>query len=378
MRCAVRNTSPSPERRDPAVPTMDDVARHAGVSQSTVSRVLAGARGVSAEKADRVRTACAALNFQPNTAASILAGGRPKALGLWTSDIRNRFFMEIVSGVLQTAQAHKYIVMLASYIEELRERQLRHYADMLGVVPLAGAIVVGAFDRDPGLQIFSQRGIPLVSIDHAPFDDVSDLVNIDNVGAARDAVSHLIENGYRRIGIVVGPKSSMTGRDRLAGYRMALEAANLPRDPALELVGQYGEELGYAGTCRLLDLPEPIDALLSTSEGTNLGALRALADRGVRVPEDLAVVGFDERDGPGVPQLTTVVQPAMAMGSTAARLLIHRLENPGPHVRQQVILQHELRIGGTSQPKHARGTNPDPRDQRDGKDGSHDASTYSS
>jgi LacI family transcriptional regulator len=143
----------------------------------------------------------------------------------------------------------------------------------------------------------------------------------------------------------------MTGRDRLEGYRLALEEAGLTNDPTLEFVGPYGEESGYTGTRRLLDLPEPIDALFSTSEGTNLGAFRALNERGVRVPEDLAVVGFDERESPGMPQLTTVVQPAEAMGTTAATLLIQRLKDRESHVRRQIVLQHQLRIGSTSRPK---------------------------
>jgi DNA-binding LacI/PurR family transcriptional regulator len=221
-------------------------------------------------------------------------------------------------------------------------------------MPLAGAIVVAADDRDPGLAICQQRNIPLVAVDHGAFDEVSDTVSIDNVGAAHEAVTHLIANGYSRIGIIAGPRYTMTGRDRLVGYRLALQEAGIPSDPDLEVVGPYGEDVGYDGMCHLLDLPWPVEALFTTNDEMTSGALRALHDRNLRVPDDLAVVGFDERETAGTPSLTCVLQPTVAMGRIAANLLIRRLEHPKLHVRQQIVLQHQLKIGNTSPPHVSR------------------------
>ncbi len=216
------------------VATIDDVARHAGVSTATVSRVLNGVGGVRDALADRVHASCEVLQYRPNTTARILAGGRSRSIGLWAPDIRNQFFMDIVSGSLQAAQELGYLVTLASYPGEVPDRRHRHYADLLASAALGGAVVIGSRDRELALDLLRQRGIPIVTIDHQPVDETSDLVNIDNVRAARDAVAHLVTQGYRRIGILAGPRATMTGRDRLAGYRLGLLDAGLAHDPALE------------------------------------------------------------------------------------------------------------------------------------------------
>ncbi len=350
MGCIVQKPKLLADGQESKVATLDDVARHAGVSTATVSRVLNGLAGAGAATAERVLASCAALHYQPNGTARVLAGGRSKTLGLWVPDIRNHFFMEIVGGVLEAVQEHGYLVTLSSYTGDPVDRQYKYTAELLAAAPLAGAVVVGSRDRDPAIELLGRRGIPLVAVDHPAFDDTCDSVNIDNIGAAHEAVTHLIDRGYRRIGLIAGSGGSMTGRDRLAGYRQALRDAGIAHDPALEFRAQYSKETGHRGAFHLLDLTPPIDALVTAGNAMSLGALGALHERGRRVPDDLAMVGFDELpwETPGTPSLTSIVQPTFALGNTAATQLIGRLEHPERHVRRQIVLQHRLRIGDTS------------------------------
>jgi LacI family transcriptional regulator len=331
-----------------------DVAAHAGVSTATVSRVLNGVVTVEPTLVDRVLAACAALHYQPNRAARTLRGGRSAMVGLLVPNIRTSFFMEVVSGVEAVLHHDGYLPILCNYLDKQGPLQFSKFIEHLVAVPLAGAIVVPRHDQDPALTLFREHQIPVVAIDHRSLDE-SDSVLIDNVGAAREAVAHLIANGYRRIGLISGPDRLTTGRQRAQGYRAALEGAGIAYDPALERRGKFDEQTGEAGATELLDLQPPAEALFTTNVSLTLGALRVLHTRGLRVPEDVALVGFDELTPalPGHPSITTVVQPAFEMGATAARRLMQRLEDDGPHTRQEIILAHQLRIGDSSRARAA-------------------------
>jgi DNA-binding LacI/PurR family transcriptional regulator len=173
---------------------------------------------------------------------------------------------------------------------------------------------------------------------------------IDNVQAACDAVTHLLANGYRRIGMIVGPLDTTTGRGRLAGYHEALRRAGLPIDPALERYGPLDEVHGRRMAEELLDLPEPPNALCAGNNRITVGVLQAIHGRRLRVPEDIAVVGFDDIvwADPGSISLTSIVQPAYDMGCTAADRLIQRLQHPEITGHQQIVLSYVLRIGDSS------------------------------
>src|SRR5579884_2223772 len=206
-----RSSRVAQQQQKPA--TIQDVADRAAVSIATVSRVLNGVTTVDSALAERVRAACAALQYQPNRAARALAGRRSAIIGVLVTDIQNPFFMELVRGVEDTAQHHGYLLVLCNSSEDpQRERQ---YIDVLCAEPVAGAIVVPTSDRKPVLQMFGERGIPVVAADRRVRDRSVDAVLIDNVGAAREAVAHLIGNGYRHIGLITGPNNTTTARERL-------------------------------------------------------------------------------------------------------------------------------------------------------------------
>lgn len=330
--------------------TMRDVAELAGVSMATVSRVLNGSDTVDPQLAERVRAAITRLKYQPNKAARALAGNRSAILGLLIIDIQNPFYMDVMRGVEEIAQQNGYLLVVCNSAEDPKKEL--QYIEVLASEPVAGVIIVPTHERMQGLDTLSARGIPVVSIDRRIRNRAIDSVLIDNVTAAKEAVSHLIANGYKRIGIVTGPKATTTGSERLQGYRLALQEAGLPLDPQLEQYGAYNEETGQRGVNALLDLDPPIDALFTGNNRLTVGALRALYARHKRVPGDIALAGFDEVRWaiPDLVSVTTVRQPAYELGKTAAIRLLQRLQHPDSP-RQEIILQHQLLTHESSKPR---------------------------
>ncbi len=165
----------------------------------------------------------------------------------------------------------------------------------------------------------------------------------------------MIQNGYRRIGAILGHKTITTGRDRLEGYRLALRDAGIPHDPRLERHGDFNEQSGRQCARELLELDPPIDALFVGSNFTTVGALDVLHERGLRVPDDIAVIGYDEMpwSALGTISLTTVTQPTYELGSAAAERLFQRLQNPAAQARQEIILAQTLCIRGSSAPRNS-------------------------
>ena len=339
-------------------PTVKDVARLAGVSTATVSRVLTGTSAVDDVLAERVRAACVTLQYRPNSAARALVRGTSAIIGLLVTEFRNPFFMDIVHGVEDVTQEHGYLLVLCNSKEDQdREGQ---YIELLCAERVAGAIVVPTTDRKPILTPFVDSGIPVVCVDRRVRDRAIDTVLIDNTGAAREAVLHLIGNGYRRIGIVTGPDRTTTARERLEGYRSALREAGISPDPEVERRGTFTQELGRQLTSELLDLAPAVEALLIGNNRLMQGALDAIHARGMRVPEDVAVVGFDDVPWmpPGSASLTTVMQPAYELGSTAALRLIQRLKHPEHLARQETVLTYRLQIGDSSRPRLGADSHP--------------------
>jgi LacI family transcriptional regulator len=332
--------------------TMRDVAELAGVSMATVSRVLNGSDTVDPQLAERVRAAITRLKYQPNRAARALAGSRSAIIGLLIIDIQNPFYMDVMRGVEEVAQQNGYLLVVCNSAEDPKKEQ--QYIDVLASEPVAGVVIVPTHERMQGLDTLLARNIPVVAIDRRIRNRTIDAVLIDNVIAAKEAVSHLIANGYRRIGIIGGPRSTTTGSERLLGYRQALQEAGIPLDPQLEQQGPYHEETGQRGVNALLDLDPPIEALFTGNNRLTVGALRALYARHLRVPGDVALAGFDEV-GWAVPDLvsvTAVKQPSYELGKTAAIRLLQRLQHPDSS-RQEIILQHQLLIRESSRPRTA-------------------------
>jgi LacI family transcriptional regulator len=342
---------------DPQKPvTMRKVAEVAGVSMTTVSRVLNESGPVNAQVAERVRAVIASLKYQPNRAARTLASSRSVFIGLLIADIQNPFFIELMRGIEEEVRQNRYLLIMCNNPADPRTEEQRQYIEILAAAPVAGALIIPVQERLKELDLLKVRNIPIVAVDQPIRDPSIDSVRIDNITAAKEAVAHLIANGYRRIGVISGPRSTPTAEERVVGYRQALQEAGIEHDPALEQRGPFVEETSQKAVQALLDLDPPVEAIFATNNRLTVGALRTLYMRHKRVPDDIALVGFDliHWAVPEAFSITTVLQPAYELGRTAANRLIQRLRQPDAP-RQEIILPHQLLIGDSSRPRRQPG-----------------------
>ena len=333
--------------------TMRTVAELAGVSMATVSRVLNDSASVDPQMAERVRAVMVKLKYQPNRAARALASSRSPFVGLMLSDLENPFFIELMRGIEEEVRDNKYLLIMCNYPPDPSTREPRQYIEILVAAPIAGVVIIPVQEQLKGLDLLKARNIPIVAVDQPIRDSSIDSVRIDNVLAAKEAVAHLIANGYRRIGIISGPKSLPTANERVLGYRQALQEAGIEYDPVLEHRDLFVEETGQRATHALLDLvAPPVDAIFATNNRLTAGALRTLYLRHKRVPDDIALVGFDliHWAVPDTFSITTVLQPAYELGRAAANRLIQRIRQPDTP-RQEIILPHKLLINESSHPR---------------------------
>jgi LacI family transcriptional regulator len=331
--------------------TIREVAKLAGVSVATVSRVLNGSTKVDSLLAKRVQAASAQLQYQPSRAARILAGRASMLIGLLVTDMQNPFYLDLIRGVEAVLQQHGYLVIVCNTLENVQKEQ--QYLEILAAESVAGAIVVPTRSWNSGMEHLRKRNIPIVAVDRRVEDRSIDCVIIDNMAAAQEAVTHLINNGYRRIGVIGGPKGVPNADERVAGYRQALKNAGIPREAALEQRGALIDaETGFRLTTKLLNLSSPVEAIFTANNRLTVGALRAIYAQHKRIPDDIALVGFDEVFWtiPELVSITSVIQSAYELGSAAANRLIQRLQKQDTP-RQEIILQHQLVIRESSHPR---------------------------
>ncbi|NUR09170.1 MAG: LacI family DNA-binding transcriptional regulator [Nocardioidaceae bacterium] len=327
--------------------TIRDVADAARVSPATVSRVLNG-RDVAADLAARVHDAVTRLGYRPNSLARNLRKQATMVLGVVISDVTNPFFTSMVRGVEDLAQAHEYSVVLANSDEDLAKEQ--RYLEVAAAEHMAGVVLSPASSRRTDVSVLADHRIPVVTVDRLLRGVDVDSVVIDNHHAAREATEHLAAQGCRRIAFVSGPSTTTTGERRLAGYRAALKHAGLRDDPDLVVRADFRVDGGHRATLELLDGPARPDAVLVSNNLMALGALQALHERRVRLPDDLCFASFDGVAWAGAlrPTLTVVEQPTYDIGRTAAELLLARIAERS-RATQQVVLPSQLVVGESSQ-----------------------------
>jgi LacI family transcriptional regulator len=303
------------------VTTIGDVARKAGVSPATVSRVLNGTATVSAERAERVRQAAEALRYQPSGPARALRRQRTTLWAAIVADIENPFFTSMLRGVEDIAQRENHRLVLCNSDEDVDKEAA--YIDVAIADRMAGVIIAVASTGKSSLEPLVEAGIPVVAVDRRPRSSAIDSVLVDNRLGARQATDHLLDGGARRVGCITGPARLSNAETRLAGYRDALEGRGLPEDGDLVRRADFREEGGHRAACSLLDGPRPPDAIFVTNNLMTLGALRALRERGCRVPDDVTLVGFDDAPWTSLvtPPLSVVAQPTAEIGRQAAELL---------------------------------------------------------
>ncbi len=310
-------------------PTLDEVARHAGVGRGTASRVLNGSTQVSARARSAVLASVAALGYVPNRAARSLVTRRTDTIALVVSETGDRIFAEpffaaTVRGIGERLSASPYQLLLAMSGSE-RDRSL--VAAYLTDQQVDGVLLLSLHADDDLPEHLAAQGVPTVVGGRPPSArSCCVVVDIENRTGGRLAVEHLLETGRRSVGLIAGPQDMASGRDRLEGALAALGHAGVDRSRVPVAVGDYSELSGERAMRELLEA-EPLDAVFAGSDLMAAGALRVLREFGVGVPDEVAVIGFDNAPvcRHTQPELSTVAQPVEEMGRVMAGLLVDRL-----------------------------------------------------
>lgn len=325
--------------------TIIEIAKQSGVSRSTVSRVINDDPNVNSTTRQRVRSVMQRLNFQPNAAARGLAAGKTRILGLVipmgvAALFTDPYFPQIIQGITAACNQHDYSTMLWLAEPEYERRTIQQ---IVSAGMIDGVIVASALTDDAVIDAVRMRHIPFVLVGRHPIHNDITYVDVDNRMSSRDAVLHLLRLGHRRIATIAGPLNMIGGMDRLAGYRDALKSRGLLADEKLIAEGDFGEESGYRAMRELL--PNAPDAVFVASDTMALGAMRALREAGKKIPDDIAVVGYDDMPFAAhtEPPLTTVRQPIHRAGFVAAETLMDLIQEHDAAPRR-VILPTELVI----------------------------------
>jgi DNA-binding LacI/PurR family transcriptional regulator len=320
--------------------TIKDVAKCAGVSVSTVSRVLNGHPYVTYEVRRRVLDAIRELNYHPSRVAQRLRATDSRLVGVIFSDITNPFYINVLHSIELVFSQHDLSVLIgnANGKPDLEASFVR----LMQTEGVAGLIIAPTDEDAPALAKAVQNGLPIVVVDRRMNNIDLDTVLANNFAGARQAVEHLIRLGHSLIGLVSGPLHLTSGRERFAGYLQAMSDAQLHIDSSLARFGDYRQSSGYDLTCELLSLPHPPTALFVANNQMTIGALNAIHETGHVIPDDVAVVGFDDLSWAISlnPPLTTVAQPAFDIGTHAAQLLLDRIAEPDRPTRTIVLETH--------------------------------------
>ncbi|GAW29434.1 LacI family DNA-binding transcriptional regulator [Carboxydocella sp. ULO1] len=323
--------------------TIKDVAREAGVSVSTVSRVLNNSKPVSSEIRARVLAAVNKLNFQPNSLARSLVLKKTRLIGVLVPDIANPFFPVAIAGIEEIASMYGYNILLFNTFGQI-EKELQ-YLNILKEKQVDGIIKMSTQVTEKHEEYFASTSIPMVVTSNCTEREDVPCVVIDDVRAAYDATSYLISLGHKRIGMISGPLDDSAGRDRFLGYQQAMLEHKLNIDFNLLKQGNFKVESGKKAMEEILrtvareELPT---AIFAANDEMAIGAIGVLLDNGLRVPEDISVMGFDDIFIAPVfrPALTTVKQPIYDIGAVAARKLVKLIEGEKLSETKTVLPYH--------------------------------------
>lgn len=339
-----------PQRRTSRqAPTIGDVARRAGVSRATVSRVLNEYPHVRPQVRTDVQRAIRALRYRPDQVARSLARRETKTLGLVVADITNPFYAETARAIVETARGHGYHVILCN-TDNLHRLQ-EEYVEVLRQRRVDGIIFGSVFLDDPVVEALVEAGYPCVMYNRRLRSGRGNYIVLDNASASHDLTRHLLDLGHRHIGFITGLRDLSTASERLRGYRAALRAAGLPADSRLMRPGAFKAEMAQRAAQELLKLPRRPTAIMAGNDLMALGVMQAAGDLGLRVPEDLAVVGFDDIEiaAHRQIQLTTMAQQKAEMGRMAVVWMLEIIRDPRRYRREplQQILTPTLVVRRT-------------------------------
>lgn len=322
--------------------TMKDVARLAGVSTSTVSHVINKNRFVSESIADKVNAAVEQLNYAPSALARSLKLNQTRTIGMLLTASSNPFYSEVVRGVERSCYERGYSLILCNTDGDA-ERMNRSLETLLQK-RVDGLLIMCTENHRPSKDAISRYpSLPIVMMDWSPFEGSIDVIQDNALLGGEMATDYLIRHGYSRIACITGPLDKTTAQERLNGYRQAMKKAGLEILPGYEVSSDFEFGGGLVAMEQLLMLPEPPHAVFASNDAMAVGVYQALYQRGLRVPDDVAVVGYDDIQLAQylMPPLTTIHQPKDSLGELAVDALLHRLQEPESEP-QVLVLTPEL------------------------------------
>lgn len=327
----------SPRRQRASASTITEVAKLAGVSIATVSRVLSNHPHVSDEVRQKVLDAVRQLGYEPHRVAQRLRARQSRLIGIIATDITNPFLNTVMACVEEVFFERGFTVLMSNTNAD-RKKEL-NYLSMMESEAIDGLVITPTSENVDRVAELSEKGLPITVVDRRMTAGRVDVVLSDNVAGARTATEHLLRLGHQRIGHIGGPLHLTSGRERYEGYLEAMQASPWPASPDLVHFGDYRRESGYNAATELLQSDTPPTALFVANNLMTLGALNAIHDQGISIPDDIAIVGFDDMPWARSlnPPLTTVAQAVEEIGYHAARLLMARIEQPDLPPRTEVV-----------------------------------------
>ena len=324
--------------------TIKEVAEEAGVSITTVSHVINDTRYVSDDLTEKVFRAMKDLNYRPNNVARSLRSGRTKTIGLIVPDISNPFFAEFSRKIEDIGFKFGYNVILCNADEDNKKEQI--YIDVLLSKQVDGLIFFATGDSQDVKKTLYKYDVPVVITDREAEGIKTDLVLIDNQRGGYQATNYLLSLNHKRIGCISGPSLIRPSAQRVEGYLQALEEAGIEPDHALIRMGNFRFHSGETEMLALMDLPDPPTAVFVCNDVMALGAMRGVQGAGMRIPEDVSIIGFDNSPLSSMvfPQLTTISQPIKEMADLTVELLIEKINLKENQKRQKDLKPEFKRI----------------------------------
>lgn len=323
--------------------SIKDVAKLAGVSNATVSRVLGNKEYVRESTRQKVLRAADELGYKPNRVARSLRVRSSQIIGLIISDIQNPFFTSLVRAVEDIAYKNNYAIFLCNSDEDSNKEAL--YVDLMLSENVAGVIITPARELNCPSRKLIDANIPTVSVDRRVLDCEVDTVVLDNVGGAYKLINHLIENGHTKIGAILGLLEITTGRERLEGYKLALSDHNIPFDKNLVKAGIPKHDLGFRYTKELFNSSDPPTALFTGNNLLAVGAIKAINELNLNIPKDVSFVSFDNQEWSSLiyPGITVISQPTYELGRSAIELIMKRIDEPS-RSPELILIEPEIII----------------------------------
>jgi len=330
--------------------TITDVAKRAGVSVATISRYLSG---FTVRNSEEIREVISELNYRPSAAARNLKSGRTGIIAIIVPDVTNPFFASIVEGA-ESAVGDDRMVLLVN-TGAIREREEKALSQLFGRVD--GVIMVPSTEEQIAPTFFSQYGLPIVFVDRVTRDgERFSAVLAENVKGAEIAATHLVNLGHTKIAMIAGPHTSTPGKKRAEGFQSAMAKANLEVSPTYFIEADFTEAGGFAAMNQLLQLEEPPTAVFTANNLMTIGALHALREAGVSIPEQISVIGFDDLSFADLvnPPITVISRDARLQGSQAMQLMINQLNRAGAMQPEHSMVDvHLVERGSCAPPRES-------------------------